>query len=189
MQAPAVPSPLFGGLVSDRLPDAEIAVLADAAGGYQSVPAINGAIGVLWGSAEHIPDWPETSGITAEAYGVPDLFVYAGQHDPEIRMARYDRAWDEVQRAFAGATGLGDVPLPDVLEQNEELVESAGVDLSVYVAPGEDHVVLVSNDLYTLTVEGVSFIDWLTRHVEGEVPGDVRCVDCQPPASVTTTSG
>ena len=179
--AGGIPSPLFGGLVSDRLPDADVAVLADASGGYQSIPGINGAIGILWGTDRNIPDWPETAGVTAETYGVPDLFVYAGTHDPEIRMARFDNVWDETQRAFAAATGMADPPLPEVLDMNEALVETAGVDLSVYNAPGENHTILLRPDVYSLEVEGVTFLDWLTRFVEGESPGDVRCVECEAP--------
>jgi hypothetical protein len=183
--AGGIPSPLFGGLASDRLPDAEIAVLADASGGYQSVPGINAAIGSLWGTVNNIPDWPETSGIPIEQWGVPDQFVYAGRHDPDIRMARYDNAWDETQREFAAATGMGEPPLPQVLDLNEALVESAGVDLSVYVAPGEMHTILLRPDVYTLTVAGVPFVDWLTEFVQGGVPGDVHCEDCEPPAGVS----
>jgi hypothetical protein len=179
--AGGIPAPLFGGLVSDRLRDAEVAVLADASGGYQSVPAINSAIGSLWGTGEHIPEWPETAGLTPEDYGVPDLFVFAGRHDPDIRFARYDNAWDEVQRSFGDATGMGDVRLPEVLDRNEELVESAGVDLATYVAPGDDHTILLEPDLYELDVEGVSLLDWLTRFVAGEKPDDVECVDCETP--------
>jgi hypothetical protein len=180
--AGGIPSPLFGGLVADRLPQAEVAVLADASGGYQSVPGINSAIGSLWGTVNNIPDWPETAGITPEQYGVPDLFVFAGRHIPEIRFARYDNAWDEVQRSFGDATGMGDEPLPDVLDRNEQLVESAGIDLSTYVAPGDEHTILLRPDLYELDVEGVALIDWLTRFVKGETPGDVECVDCETPA-------
>ena len=185
--AGGVPAPLFGGLVSDRLPDADIAVLADASGGYPSNPTVNTAIGGLWGTFEHVPDWPEAAGVTPEQYGIPDLFVLAGEHDPDIRMARYDTAHDEVQRDFAALAGVGDAGLPAVLDQNEKLVESHGVDLSVYIAPGVAHTILPRPALYDLSVEGTSFLDWLTKLVDGGVPGDVRCVDCGDPSTTTTT--
>ncbi len=186
--AGGVPAPLFGGLVSDRLPDADIAVLADASGGYPSNPTVNVAIGSLWGTSKHVPSWPSAAGMTPEQYGIPDLFYLAGEHDPEIRMARFDTAHDEVQGFFAALAGLGDAGLPAVLDQNEQLVESHGVDLSVYIAPGVEHTILPRPEMYTLSVEGTPFLDWLTTLVDGGVPGDVRCVDCGDPAP-TTTSG
>ena len=182
------PAPLFGGLVSDRLPQADVAVLADASGGYPSDPTVNAAIGSLWGTSEHVPSWPETAGVTAGQYGIPDLFVLAGEHDPDIRMARYDAAHDEVQRDFAALAGIGDAGLPAVLDQNEQLVESHGVDLSVYIAPGVQHTILPRPALYDLSVAGTSFLDWLTTLVDGGVPGDVRCVDCGDPATTSTSA-
>jgi hypothetical protein len=32
-------------------------------------------------------------------------------------------------------------------------------------------------------VEGVALIDWLTDFLAGEDGADVRCADCEPPAS------
>ncbi len=77
--------------------------------------------------------------------------------------------------AFAG---VGDGGVAAVLDLNEKLVESSGVNLSVYIAPGEDHTILGTPELYDLEVNGTRFIDWLTAFVNGEEPGDVRCVEC-----------
>ncbi|MDZ7673535.1 MAG: pectin acetylesterase-family hydrolase [Acidimicrobiales bacterium] len=180
--AGGVPAPLFGGLVSDELPDADVGVLADASGGYSSNPTVNGTIGSLWGVEASIPDWEVTEDIDAAAFGIPDLFHLAGRHDASIRMARYDNAFDEVQRSFVDLAGLEGGTLLDVLDQNEQLVEGNGVDLSTYVAPGENHTILGRDDLYDLTVEGTAFLDWLAELVEGGMPGDVRCTDCGAPA-------
>ena len=112
--AGGVPSPMFAGLASDALPDADIASLSDASGAYPSSPAINAAIGSLWGTFANVPDWPENEGLTPEDWGVPTLFVQAGLHDPDIRFARYDAAYDEVQQEFSDAAGLrGRRPLDD----------------------------------------------------------------------------
>ena len=32
--------------------------------------------------------------------------------------------------------------------------------------------------MYYLEVEGVAFLDWLTRFLQGEEVDDVTCVDC-----------
>jgi hypothetical protein len=179
--AGGVPAPLIGGLASDVLPATEIAVLADASGGYPSNPVTNSVIGALWGTASNVPDWPELVGLDPALFGIPDLFTYSGQHDPSIRMARYDNAFDRVQKSFSQLAGL-DGGLLAVLDANEAMIEAGGVNLDVYVAPGADHTILGSDDLYDLEVEGVAFIDWLTTFVGGGSPGDVRCVECEQAA-------
>jgi len=179
--AGGVPAPLFGGILADEFPDADVAVLADASGGYPSNPGVNGFIGGLWGTEENIPDWPETQGLDSATWGIPDLFVHAGNHAPQVRMARYDNAWDSVQVQFSALAGVGAEGLPAVLDENEDLAEDAGVDLDVYIAPGDDHTILGSPGMYDLEVEGVGFLDWLTTFVEGGSPGDVRCVECEQP--------
>ncbi|MEZ5165654.1 MAG: hypothetical protein R2695_03880 [Acidimicrobiales bacterium] len=87
-------------------------------------------------------------------------------------MARYDNAFDETQEFFSSLVG-GDQSLLDVLEANEALVEDVGIDLDVYIA-GALHTILGRPDVYTLEVEGVSFLDWLSTFVSGGDPGDVR---------------
>ena len=176
--AGGVPAPLIGGLASDVLPAADIAVLADASGGYPSNPVTNSVIGALWGTASNLPDWPELEGLDPNLVGIPDLFTHSGQHDPSIRMARYDNAFDRVQQSFSQLAGL-DGGLLAVLDANEAMIEAGGVDLDVYVAPGADHTILGSDDLYDLEVVGVAFIDWLTALVGGDSPGDVHCTECE----------
>lgn len=179
--AGGVPSPLFGALVADALPDAEVAVLADASGGYASNPTTNAGISALWGTAAALPDWPELAGVDPASVGIPDLFHVAGNHAPRVRMARYDNAFDSVQRAFAARAAIDGGTLLDVIDANERLIEERGVEVSSYVAPGELHTILGRPALYELTVEGVPFVDWLTTLLDGGEPGDVHCTDCGPP--------
>ena len=181
--AGGVPSPLFGGLASDAYPDADVAVLADASGVYADNPAVNVAIGNLWGAFNNTPDWPEIEGQQPEDFSIPGLFVNSGLHDPDIRMARYDNAWDEVQQQFTGLAGLSADDLPALLEGNEEQIEAAGVPVASYLAAGTDHTILGSDALYTLETDGVAFLDWLTRYVEGEDVEDVACTACGDPAA------
>lgn len=179
--AGGVPSPLFGGLVADELPDADVSVLADASGGYPSRPAVNLGIGSLWGVYDAAPPWPEIDARAPEELGIPDLFVVASEHAPRVRMARFDNVEDSVQQSFSALAGAGSGGLLDVLDENERLVEDSGTDLAVYLAPGADHTILGRSSLYDLTVDGVAFVDWLTRYVAGADPGDVRCETCGAP--------
>ncbi len=180
--AGGVPSPLFGGLASDAYPDADVAVLADASGVYADNPAVNVAIGNLWGAFNNTPDWPEIEGQQPEDFSIPGLFVNSGLHDPDIRFARYDNAYDEVQQSFSSLAGLSNGDLLDIIQANEAFIEDAGVPVASYIAPGTDHTILGYDGMYDLEVEGVSFLDWLSDFVAGEETPDVVCTDCENPA-------
>lgn len=180
--AGGVPSPMFGALVADDLPDAEVTVLADASGAYPSSPAINAAIGSLWGTFANVPDWPENEGLTPEEWGVTDLFVQAGLHAPDVRFARYDNAYDDVQSSFSELAGFAGDDLKTTIQANEAYIEDGGVPVASYLAPGTDHTILGTPALYALEVNGESFLDWLTAYVAGEDVPDVVCgPDCGGP--------
>ena len=147
--AGGVPSPLFGGLAADALPDAEVAVLADASGGYPDNPPVNGAIGALWGTFENVPDWDATEGLTDEDYSIPGLFELAGQEHPDIRFARYDNAYDEVQQQFSLLSGISGGDVLSIVQQNEADIEAAGVPIASFIAPGTDHTILAGPAVYS----------------------------------------
>ena len=180
--AGGVPSPMFGALVADDLPDADVAVLSDASGAYPSSPAINAAIGSLWGTFDNVPDWPENEGLTPEDWGVTDLFVQAGAHAPDVRFARYDTAYDDVQSSFSELAGFAGDDLKTTIQDNEAYIEDGGVEVASYLAPGTVHTILGTPALYDLEVDGTSFLDWLTAYADGEDVPDVACSgDCGNP--------
>jgi len=178
--AGAVPVPLYAARAADALPDADVAALADAAGAFPAdTPSAQlRALHARWGSLDTLPDWPETEQLAAEGYTAPDLFVAAGHHQPRLRLARVDNAYDETLAEALPA----DTDELAVIVGNDRVVEDADVPLSSFVAAGTGHTVLGDDVLYTLTVDGRSFLDWLTALVDGESPSDVTCQACGPPA-------
>ena len=94
-----------------------------------------------------------------------------------------------MQRQFSQLSGIGEGDVLGVIEATEADIEASGVPISSYVAPGTDHTILGTDAVYTLEVEGVSFLDWLTRYVEGEDVEDVACTDCGEPGSGDEITG
>ena len=167
-------APLFGGLVSDRFPEARVAVVADSSGAYPDNPTVNAAIGGLWGVDEAIPDWPVNQGLTIADIGLPGLFVQSGLHHPGLRFSRFDHALDPIQTFFTALSGSG-IGLTDrLIRDNEALIEGRGVPVAGYLAPGFGHTILGQSEMYTMKVEGTAFIDWLTAFLAGEPVDDVR---------------
>lgn len=176
--AGSIPTPLFAGLVADRLPAAEIVTFGDSSAAYPDVPALNATIGGLWGTTAAIPDWPVNEGITAEEWSLPGLYVQAGLHAPDITFARFDFAFDETQAFFGGLAGVPADELVTLIDQSEADIEAAGVPLATYVAPGTEHTIVGDDAFYDLEVEGVRLVDWLVALLAGDVPADVHCEVC-----------
>ena len=173
--AGSVAAPLYGGLVSDRLPDAAITVLADGSGSYPDLPAVNELVGTAWGIDSAGPAWFDDAG-----FSLPGLFIQSGRHDPDIVFARHDFAYDENQTFWYPYLGIPAGDLRERIDANEAQIENAGVNLRSYIAPGEKHTVLGDAELYTEEVDGQRLVDWVTRLVEGEPVEDVHCDECAP---------
>jgi hypothetical protein len=178
LSAGAAATPLYAGLVSDRLHDARITVLADGSGA--SPPdGISRRLATVWGTGDAIPRWPENAGLTAEQWtSVTGLFTQSGRHDPEIVFARHDYAHDATQQLLARYLGVPAEDLLSVLDRNETRIEGAGVNLLSYIAPGDDHGALQYESFYTEEVNGESLVDWVTRLIEGDPVDDVHCKEC-----------
>lgn len=171
-------APLYGGLAHDVLPKATVQVLADSSGAYPATPAITAAIGALWGTANAIPRWPENKGIVGSTWTLPGLFVQSGKHDPSMTFARHDYAYDATQATFAKLAGIPADDLVSLIDDNEKMVESKGVKLHSWVAPGTKHTVIEKDGFYTEKVNGTSLRDWVADFVAGKDVPDVHCTEC-----------
>jgi hypothetical protein len=176
--AGSAPTPLYAGLAHDRLPTADITVLADGSGAYPDVPAVDALIGQLWGVQAALPAWPEITAQATADFSLPGLFVQAHLHDPAIIFGRHDYAFDVVQRIFAGLAGFPADNLVSLIDANEVEIEKGGVDLRSYIAPGQSHTVLSKPDFYTEVVEGVPLVEWVTDLIRRQPDPDVHCTDC-----------
>lgn len=175
-------APAFGGGAHDVWPDADIAVVADASAAYPGTPEITLAIGSLWGVTGSIPPWPETADLPPEAWSLPGLFVNASAHDPDLRFATFNNAFDEVQASFSALIGVDPSNLVDLIDENNRAIAAEGVDIVNWVSPGTGHTILGNDALYDEEVDDEVLIDWLTAFLAGDEVDDVRCTDCERPS-------
>lgn len=177
--AGSVAAPFYGGLMSDRFPDAEVTVLANGSGSYPDAgPDTDSSIASAWGVANAFPDWPEYADVTPENWSPPRLYIWSGRHDPSIVFARVDFAYDVRQVLRFSRLGIPAGDLLSRIDANDSLIEDAGVNLHSYTAPGDGHMTLTSRGFYTETVNGETLVDWVTKLVEHEPVTDVHCADC-----------
>src|SRR5262249_32197562 len=176
----SVAAPVYGGLVADRLPDAQVTVFGAQSGHVPDDPDLNARFfGELWGACDPVPTWG-VQGLPAGDWGAPRFWVQAGLHDPEIVLARFDYAYDREAAKGARLLGLDPSNLLAAIDANEAAIEKAGLVLHSFTAPGDGHGILEWPRFYKLKVNGVRLVDWVTRLISGEPVDDVHCQKCRP---------
>jgi hypothetical protein len=177
--AGSVAAPVYGGLVADLLPDARVTVLGAQSGHLPDDPDFNSAIlADTWGAYGTMPDWEVNAGLTARDWGIPRFWTQAGLHDPDIVLARFDYAYDPNAARTLERMGVESSTL-EVIDANEAAIESAGVVLHSFTAPGEAHGILDVDSFYEMEVGGVRLVDWIDALLAGEPLDDVHCVQCE----------
>ncbi len=176
--AGSIAAPVYGGLVADQHPDARVTVFADSSGAYPDDPDLNGGIIASWGAFDNMPDWEVNESLTAPDWGIPRYWVQAGLHDPDIILARFDFAHDEVQTSFMDLIAADTSNLVASIDANEATIEEAGVVQHSYTAPGNDHGIVGGGEFYGMEVDGVTLVDWVAALIAGEPLDDVHCAEC-----------
>jgi hypothetical protein len=176
----SIASPVYGGLVADLLPDAQVTVFGAQSGHVPDDPDLNAKFfGQLWRAYANMPDWAVNRGLTARDWGPTRFWIQAGLHDPDIVLARFDYAYDREAAKSAASLGLDPSQLLSVIDANEATIETAGVTLHSYTAPGHGHGIFEWPRFYSLEVNGVKLVDWVTRLIASEPVDDVHCQKCR----------
>jgi hypothetical protein len=176
----SVAAPVYGGLVADQLPDAQVTVFGAQSGHVPDDPDLNARfLGELWGAYHNMPDWKVNEGLRARDWGPPRFWIQAGLHDPEIVLARFDYAYDKEAAQGAELLGLNPSDLLATIDANEAAIEKAGIVLHSFTAPGDGHGILEWPRFYELEVNGEKLVDWVTKLVAGKAVDDVHCTTCR----------
>jgi hypothetical protein len=173
--AGSFPTPVFAAMAGDQLPNADLKVFADSSG---AVPDAVGFVVGNWGTLETLPDWPEIEDLTVDQFTPAYTFIKAAEHNPKIKFARHDFAFDSVLSSFARMAGLSPDDLVSVMRTNESKVEATGVNVANWISPGDKHTIAVGEEFYTEEMNGVRFVDWFTAFMNGTPEADNYCVDC-----------
>jgi hypothetical protein len=179
--AGSVAAPVYGGLAADALPDAQVTVFAGQSGPTPDANALLDTMFETWDAHATMPDWDVNEGLTAEEWRPNRFWIQAGQHQPDITMARFDYAFDANAGRLLAAMGYDPADAVDLIDANEARIEAAGVTQHSYTAPGDAHGLFEFDAFYDLEVNGVRLTDWLAELLAGAEPADVHCDDCEPP--------
>ncbi|MDX1650202.1 MAG: pectin acetylesterase-family hydrolase, partial [Myxococcota bacterium] len=177
--AGAIASPYWAAVVAARWPEARVAQLGDAAGGYRA-----GAVPDLlrtWGAVPALREALDLPPDTAETPDFEAIYTGAGRRHPELGLARLDRAEDLVQRFFLTEVGVFADPLHALLRANLARIREKVPRVRQYLAPGPVHTTLASPAFHTLEVRGTALRDWVEAHAAGKPVSDVICEGCAAP--------
>jgi Pectinacetylesterase len=178
----SVAAPVYGGLVADLLPDAQVTVFGAQSGAFPDNPDFNAKFfGELWGAYDNMPDWEVNKGLTVRDWGIPRFWIQAGLHDPDIVMARFDYAFDPNAARTVAWMGGDASNLLALIDANEAAIEAAGVVQHSYTAPGEEHQILDIDKFYKMKVNGVRLVDWVNALIKRKPLDDVHCEQCETP--------
>jgi len=173
--APA--APLYGGLISDTLPNAQIIVFGAQSGAFPDDPDLNARINELWGAFGNLPSWDVNKGLTTRDWGMRRIWIQAGLHNPKIILARFDYTFDpnaSQTLAYLAVPGVDPSNPRALIDANEAAIEAAGVTLHSYTAPTEGHGILEFELFYEMEAKGVRLVDWLKALLDGKPLEDVR---------------
>jgi Pectinacetylesterase len=177
--AGSIAAPVYGDLVADRLPDAQVTVFGAQSGEIPDSPDLSARLlGQLWGAHDAMPDWEVNQGLTARDWSPPRFWVQAGLHDPDLVLARFDYAYDSEAEDGAESLGLDPTKFLAVIDANEAAIEQAGVVLHSYTAPGHHHGILEWPAFYKVEVNGEKLVDWVRSLIAGKPVDDVHCEKC-----------
>jgi hypothetical protein len=178
--AGAIASPLYTQWVAEAYPDARIEQLGDAAGGYRNPPAVRDTFG-NWGTMGILP-MDEYGDFSLNEMTFEQFYMTTAATFPDITMAQYNSASDEVQTFFLGLTGVENPVLHERLQANLDDISSAAPEnFRSFTAGGVGHCVTPTPEFYTYSVNGMSFRDWVAALASGEEVETFACEDCAEP--------
>ncbi len=196
--------------IAEEFTNSEIHLLGDAGNGVIT-DTFKQNIDTLWGAS--LPDtgtFHEFDSYNIDELTIADLYSTIANFYSNYRFGQYTAAWDENQVFFYNVMLNIENPGTDyenwyhpndpenlpwcdwhnemlsILDTTVAKLTTDPNNYAYYIAPGEVHTILMNNEVYTLTVNDVRFVDWLRSIVEGGITfANVVCTDCQQPESVS----
>lgn len=178
--AGSIASPYYAMLIAEQYPDARIAQLGDASGGYrlndQEVLPYD-----QWNTLGRLRLLPEFESIGTREFSFERLYITAAKRHPKVMFAEYDTAEDEAQVFFLSIGNPKPDSLLSLIEANQADIRAEVSNFRSYIAGGELHTILIKPEFYGYQVDGTSVRDWVAALANGEVVSDVKCSDCAEP--------
>lgn len=170
MSTGAVASPVIAEKVARHYPRARVVQLGDGAGGYRSVGVAENMW--RWGATEYLQRDPGFRSLDSAQFTFEQLYVTASHVAPRVHFAQVNSADDATQINTSVPADAKTSPAKR-LSENLSLIRDDVPWFRTFTSPGRAQTILKSSSMYTLTVDGVKFVDWLTELLDGDDVADV----------------
>ncbi|MEM8895657.1 MAG: pectin acetylesterase-family hydrolase, partial [Bacteroidota bacterium] len=175
VSAGSLASPVYTGYLAGKYPNARVVQLGDASGGYQS-KAISDIFSA-WGGAQVFDSiYPDRD--TTLVPNFENYFRWAQSACPNVRFSQYNAAFDDVQAFFLGLLGEQGKTIDQTILENTAYLEKHLPEFRHYIDSGKHHGLIIRDQFYTTTINGVKFKDWFTSLIDGEPVENVVCDSC-----------
>lgn len=173
---------LWSADVMAQYPEANVLQFGDSGAGIitqefftESFPSWNA--GAAFPKA--IPELdPANLDITTMA--LPDLYAGIANHYPQHWMSQYNTAKDENQTFyFTAMGGSGADEWSKLMFESVGEIETRSKSFDSFIAPGEQHCILLYDNFYTVEAGGVKLSDWLADKVSGKAVTSTQCQDTE----------
>jgi len=168
--------------VAELYPEADLRQFGDSGAGIvteawfaDSFPSWNGE----YAFPTHIPAL-DPNVVDVSQKSTADLYAEISSFYPEHSFSQFNSYFDQVQVQYYQIMGGGDGD-----EWNARMIESVQIvadaqsNFSYFTAGGNRHCIIMSDDIFSTTADGVRVIDWMTGVSNGDNPDVVECVDCE----------
>ncbi len=175
VSAGSLASPVYASLLADRYPTADVVQLGDASGGYKS-NSVSETF-TAWGG-EKVFDAIFPDRDTTLAPSFETSFIWAQNRHPNLVLSQYNAAFDDVQGFFLALLGETGVTIDQTIKQNTIYLEEELPQFRHFIDSGKHHGLIIRDNFYTTTMNGVRFRDWLADLIDGKPVDNVICGSC-----------
>jgi hypothetical protein len=140
-----------------------------------------------WNALAAFPkDIPELdpAKVDVATLALPDLYAGISNHYPKQSMSQYNTFKDENQTFYFTVMGGSSAEeWSSLMVQSIDEIESRAPTFDAFIAPGEQHCIVLFDNFYTVQAGGVKLVDWLGERVAGKPVGSARCegAECDGP--------
>ena len=178
---------VWGAHLMEHYPEAKVVQMSDSAAGVITDSFFQDSF-PKWNALPALPDWIpgwDPNEVDIFALQLADLYTVFGNYYPNRIVAQYNTAFDENQTFYFKAMGGTDAEAwSEQMYAQMEKAEAGAPNFHAFIAPGEVHCIIVSDDFYTVESKGVKLVDWVDGLIAG---GDdiesVYCEDCGAPGN------
>lgn len=177
---------LWSADVMRQYPDSQVFQFGDSGAGIitqefftESFPSWN----ALAAFPKDIPEL-DPANIDVTQMALPDLYAGISNHYSKQWMSQYNTIKDENQTFyFTAMGGSGADEWSQLMEESIGEIETRAPGFDSFIAPGQQHCILLFDNFYTVEAGGVKLHQWLGDKVAGKAVASAHCdaTECDSP--------